>query len=186
MQGPTAAPRNPSTYSLLPSFSPALCTGVEGWHPSASTFAPRVVKNVGTASPVCDTLALPPGQVSLLPGPGGVGAIVAWTSPISGSVNVSGAYTRRNTVDCGDHVDWFIDLGATNLASGSLITVGGTQSFSLNSVAVTTGSVLYFIVAPRSNEHCDETQLDVVISGMPTAVTLRSLAATHALDDAHA
>lgn len=107
-------------------------------------------------------------------------AIVGWKSPITGTVPVSGSVTDVDA-NCGDGVAWWINQGATNLASGSIAN-GGTQAFSagtggsgLTSVAITAGDVLYFIVGPGSTgstaHFCDSTGIDVTIGSGATAAT---------------
>ncbi len=112
--------------------------------------------------------------------------VLAWTSPINGVVDVSGAVTDGDP--SGDGIDWHVlraptgPCGApadacsrgsdlTNLTSGVL--TNGAQEFSdgspanaLNGLSVATGNTIYVVVGPGPNGdyYSDSTVLNVTVS----------------------
>jgi hypothetical protein len=106
-----------------------------------------------------------PGEDRLTMHPWGGGddirsSIVAWTSPIAGSVTASGSVEVAG--DCGDGTTFTIDRRHTTLESFSLPT--GSRTFSvMTDVAI--GDTLYFIVEPGADSNCDTTWLTLTISG---------------------
>ncbi len=94
--------------------------------------------------------------------------IVGWKSPIYGQVRISGL-VRDMDGHCGDGVSWSIDLGAWTLALGD-IGHGEAQGFAdaqggpgLQSVLVSKGEFLYFVVDPNGEIGCDSTELEIRI-----------------------
>ena len=80
--------------------------------------------------------------------------IVAWKSPLLAIVSVTGSFTDNDPV-CGNGILWFIEKGGSRLASGN-IPNGGAQGFSLPSVSVSPGQILYFMVdANKGDFGCD-------------------------------
>jgi len=83
--------------------------------------------------------------------------------PLNAIVSITGSFTDLNS-SCGNGVLWFIDRNSHRLASGDLAN-GGAESFSLPSVVVSEGQVLYFIVDPKNGDYgCDSTMLDLNIA----------------------
>ena len=93
-------------------------------------------------------------------------AIVAWRSPISGTVRIQGAIRDLHTA-CGDGVSWRLASGAETLAAGA-IPNGGTQTIAdhLGRVHVRVDEPLYFVVGPgAAGDHgCDSTGVDLRIT----------------------
>jgi hypothetical protein len=162
----------PSTYSFLPTYV-ATCTGGIGEFPVIGlacwrdiTLQPQHAPLVGvnfTNQTIQDrTVTIPPHAVWMHPAPANL-AIVAWKSPVFANVSVTGAFTDIDPV-CGNGILWFIEKGGQRLASGA-VPNGGAQSFSLTSVAVLPGQVLYFLVdANHGDFGCDSTMLDLTIA----------------------
>ena len=96
----------------------------------------------------------------------GVG--IAWRSPVSGRVRVSGRIIDRH--DCGDSVRWHIDRlnrsGLQPLASAGNTRAGTTpiSGEALESVAVKAGDYLQLVLVPQVNHGCDLTQVELEIS----------------------
>jgi len=107
-------------------------------------------------------IGLPPRSVWMHPGMAGLG-IVGWKSPITGSVNVAG-YFRDLDPNCGNGIIWSVDKASSTLATGTIANGGPAQTFSLTGISVSAGQVLYFIVDPNGDYHCDSTGVDVTIS----------------------
>jgi hypothetical protein len=98
-------------------------------------------------------------------------AILGWQSPISGKVTVCGTI-QDGDVGGGDGIVWFIDRGATTLASGQFDN-GSKQTFqdglggaNLTDIAITQNEVLYFIVHPNQTASYDTTLLDFAINSV--------------------
>jgi hypothetical protein len=79
--------------------------------------------------------------------------IVAWRSPITGSVNLKGAFGWRNFF-ISDVVLWSLDKGNTTLKSGMLWGAQPRGDLTLSGLPVKTGEVLYFIVDFPNYESC--------------------------------
>ena len=107
------------------------------------------------------TAVIPPLAVWMHPAPHRL-VIVAWKSPLNAIVSITGSFTDIDPV-CGNGILWFIEGGGQRLASGDLPN-GGAQSFSLPSVVVSPGQVLYFLVDAKNGDFvCDSTMLDLTI-----------------------
>jgi hypothetical protein len=70
--------------------------------------------------------------------------IVAWRSPISGTVNLQGAFGWRNFF-MANEVNWSLDKGSTTLKSGLLWGAQPRGNFTLSGLSIKQGEVPYFI-----------------------------------------
>lgn len=89
-------------------------------------------------------------------------AIVAWESPLTGTVQVSGSFEQFLGF-CGNGIHWSVDRGGATLASGDIGPGGGLQTFNLTGISVVKGESLYFTVDSLGDRYCDETPLHVTI-----------------------
>jgi hypothetical protein len=113
-------------------------------------------------NPSCAPFAVYPSRVAVLHPGAANDTMYAWRSPLSGVVHVSGSVVDA---DChtGDGVAWYIDHGASTIASGAIADCGA-QSFPDDlTVAVSAGDILYFLVDPKGTYSDDATRLDLVI-----------------------
>jgi len=167
---------DPATYRSMDDYNFALWDydGLEGWFDSTTGFEDlphACINSSGSDMNPFGQVVWPAGAVLIHPTPANL-AIVGWKSPITGTVEVGGRATDRNST-CGNGVLWFVAHNDTDLASGALDN-GGAQYFSaglggdsLAAVTVSAGDFLYVIVDPRDGEYvCDSTQLDVTITEM--------------------
>lgn len=182
----------PAEYALLANFVPELVgvAGLQSWQgtevldPSANL--PQVNFNSLTTTVFPNGLAIPGRTIDVHPF-GTRLAVVAWRSPIAGTVAVSGGVVDRDG-SCGDGFDWSVDKGSATLA-GAAVGNGASQQFAagtggsaLSSVGVAVGDVLYFTVGPgaRGDYQCDSTGLDITIqhalAGGETVTTLSTSA----------
>jgi hypothetical protein len=177
--------RAPGTYSALP-YLEGTAYGIDGlqeWavgYQISSGFDPRnfVNPSVGKNASGGDryigyrSLPFPPyftydyqwlgNTVNLQPS-GTQLAIVAWRSPITGTVTINGFFSDVDTSDGGNGVAWFVDRGTTNLAQGSFGN-GGGEYFGLSNVAFSRDEFLYFVVDPLNGDaNSDVTRLHLVI-----------------------
>jgi hypothetical protein len=79
--------------------------------------------------------------------------IVAWRSPISGTVNLQGNFGWRNFF-MANEVNWYLDKGSTTLKSGLLWGAQPRGNFTLSGLSIQKGEVLYFIVDDFNFEDC--------------------------------
>jgi hypothetical protein len=79
--------------------------------------------------------------------------IVAWRSPITGVVNMKGAFGWRNFF-MANEVQWSLDKGSTTLKSGTLWGAQPRGNLTLSGLTVNKGEVLYFIVDSANFEDC--------------------------------
>jgi hypothetical protein len=147
-------------------------TGVDGWGCADGRPCPNVVVN-NTAGPVSiTTLTLPAKSIAVHPGPS-TGVAVGWTSPISGTISISGKLIDADP-NCGDGIDWRIersrDRGAQTLASGSFPN-GGTQALAdgeggaqLKSIEVKAGDLVQLTIYPKGDYTCDTTVVELEIA----------------------
>jgi hypothetical protein len=162
----------PSIYSFLPDYT-APCTsgpdtplvnGLACWQDAAHTIDhnPKVGVNFTNQTQfLISTVPIPPHAVFVHPAPDRF-AIVGWKSPLNAIVSVTGSFTDLDP-NCGNGILWSVEKGSQRLAFGDLPN-GGAQSFSLPSVIVSPGQVLYFIVDPKNGDYgCDTTKLDLTI-----------------------
>jgi len=163
---------DPLTYRLLPAYT-APCAN---WEPvvgagcwqsanlnaSGDQHIPFVTVNF-TDHPLNLTGILwPAGTLFLDPAPAQL-AIVAWKSPMRGSIRVTGSFTQFNGT-CGNGIAWSIDKGGNTLATGQIASGGGTQTFDLTNIQVTEDETLYFTSDSLGDYLCDEAPLNVTIT----------------------
>jgi hypothetical protein len=152
-------------YSLLPTYSASFgSSGVAAWHGNTPVCGGLPVAGVDTTPaplPVC-TATIPAGAAFVQPDSSHL-AVVAWTSPITGGVTVTGGVADLDG-SCGNGVVFFLDRGTTNLET---LEIANNNALALNPVntRVTAGQSLYFIVAPGANHDatCDATQLQMTV-----------------------
>ena len=144
--------------------------GVTAWRGMAD--CPNLLVNTNVEARALSTLTLPPRSVSVHPGPHS-GVVVAWRSPITGCVRVSGRVQDADP-NGGDGIAWAIDLHSTNgrreLASGAFAD-GGRQDFAqgrtanaLASISVRAGERLELVVLPKANYNNDTTTVELTIA----------------------
>lgn len=112
-----------------------------------------------------DGYTMPPLTASLAPTPD-TSSIVAWRSPLAGSVRVSGVFGDIDPA-CGNGIVWSIDKGSKLLKSGTLANGAQEQVFDIPMIYVKRNTVLYFTVSANGAYECDSTKLDVTITVTP-------------------
>jgi hypothetical protein len=153
-------------YPLLPTYSPTFGTaGISAWHGNTygCVAAPAIGVNTTTKPlPLCSG-HVPAGAAFVRPDATHM-AVVAWTSPFDGNVEISHNAVADLDASCGDGVSYYVDLGTTALTAVTIGNGGGTVLPSLIQ-QVKSGQSLYFIVDPGPNDKvgCDTTQLQITI-----------------------
>ncbi len=144
--------------------------GVLGWR--AEPDPPNLLVNTTDKEVTISTLKLLPKSLAVHPGPKN-GVVVAWRSPIAGTVKITGGVTDADPT-CGDGIAWILDhrqsAARTQLASGDFPN-GGAQRFDkgktperLKSIEVKVGDRIELLVLPKENYNCDTTVVDLVIA----------------------
>ena len=144
--------------------------GLSSWRGKAD--CPNLLVNSNDTPRTITTLTLPPRSVAVHPGPSN-GVVVAWRSPVSGIVRITGRVADADP-NGGDGIAWAIDQrgasGPHELASGDFPN-GGAQDFTqgknanaLQSVTVRQGERLEFVVLPKQDYTCDTTVIEVNIA----------------------
>jgi hypothetical protein len=144
--------------------------GVHGWHGDRDP--PSLLANTTDREVTILTFKLPPKSVAVHPGPSN-GVVVAWRSPVAGTVSVRGGVIDADPQG-GDGIAWAIDLRRAGswqeLASGD-IPNGGAQRFDkgkgierLSRIEVKAGDRLDLVVLPKKDYICDTTTIDFVIA----------------------
>ena len=181
----TSTARDSSTYSDMTLQAPAVpCgypSGAVTWIPGETTglIAQATVNTTDTTifgTPCAPTQGLPPHQAFLHPGPAN-DVLIAWHSPITGTVSVAG---RIADADCGagDGVAWYIDKGGVDVASGAIDNCGKQRFPSGLTLQVTRGATLYFLIDPKADYGWDLTEVDVTIQQVRQTATLLSCSPT--------
>jgi hypothetical protein len=151
---------DPSSYYLLPHYQATSADSrVQVWQDPSAGFLH--VSHVQTARGYAPALAPANG---MHPGPAGQMSIIAWTSPMTGTVSIEGnAYlVDAECFDVGSGIVWWIDKGSAALFSAVMPSGGGLEFET--SAAVTTGDTLYFILDPGDNDMCDTTLVNIGIT----------------------
>jgi hypothetical protein len=144
--------------------------GVHGWRGEPD--CPNLLVNTTDKEVSILTFKLPPKSAAVHPGPKS-GVAVAWRSPVSGTVRVSGGVTDADPQG-GDGIAWAVDhrgtRGVAELANGDFPN-GGAQRFDkgktperLRSIKVQTGDRIELLVLPKANHICDTTVVDLTIA----------------------
>jgi hypothetical protein len=144
--------------------------GVQAW--KGDPDCPSITVNTNDREEAILTFKLPAKSVCVHPGPTN-GVVIAWQSPINGTVRISGKLTDADPAG-GDGIAWIIDHrqggGRRELASGDFPN-GGAQEMAkgknaerLNGVDVKVGDRIELLVLPKENYICDTTAVDLVIA----------------------
>lgn len=171
--------RIPSTYSLLGPYVSSTCgqAGLSSWGAGAGGTYVNTTGATITGISCALGVVLPPHQAFAHPGSANL-MMFAWESPIAGTVTIEGGFTDA---DCagGNGVAWFVDKGATDLASGVIGNCGSQSIPSGLTASVTVGDYLFFIVDPNGAtlNQFDMTELDVTILADTTPPTITGAAA---------
>src|SRR5260370_20705365 len=131
--------------------------GVFGWRGEPD--CPNALVNTTDKEVTLTTLKLPPKSVAVHPGPKN-GVVVAWHSPFTGTVKVTGGVTDADP-NCGDGIAWILDHrtapSRSELASGDFAN-GRAQRFDkgknaerLKSLEVKAGDRIELLVLPKEN-----------------------------------
>ncbi|HWE55247.1 MAG TPA: DUF6531 domain-containing protein, partial [Acidimicrobiales bacterium] len=164
-------------YALLPTYAQPFdgLSGVRSWSAADASDCssqtppdselPLVAANAGATDQQDIQGCLhdaPPNSVTVLPPSNGM-AVIAWKSPISGTVDITGALTAAFSQD---GLDWSIDEGTTTLASGTNSGPGATTSFGNVQANVAVGTYLYLLIDPgtQGNNLGDASQVDLTIN----------------------
>lgn len=163
-----------TTTTPLAPFSTNVDGGLSGWG-GGSSGEPLVGINSSGSAIVNGTATYPAGGLVVQPGATGQSATVAWTSPLTGIIHISGAFTPDDTgtpVICPYSTDWVLtQSGGGVIASGSLATaLPGPGTFD-QSVNVTQGQSISASVANGvlGRPACDATGLSFHITAAATA-----------------
>ncbi len=160
---PVADLHVPADYEPLPSTTTTggNCGNLDAWTDDGAL--PVVDFDATTATIACGTVTVPAQTVVMHPS-GTDYSIVGWTSPVSGTVSVAGSFVSMDD-NGGSGTTWYVDDGSNNLASG-VNDLGGSGNFDMQSLSVSKGDVLYFILGPAVNgdDSFDTTELNLTIS----------------------
>jgi hypothetical protein len=144
--------------------------GVDGWRGAPD--CPSLVVNTNDNEVSILTFKLPPRSVAVHPGPSN-GVAVAWRSPITGKVRVSGKVADADPVG-GDGIAWLIDhrtAGSRRQLAAGAFPNGGRQSFergsgakALQDIDVQSGDRIELLVLPKANYGYDTTVVELTIT----------------------
>jgi hypothetical protein len=162
---------NPAAYQLLPEFDTDKLD-VQGLESRSGTnvsldehdLLPAVGINAtghDVSPPVAPDIHWPAGVVLVHPW-WGQPVVIGWRSPVTGTIFVAGNVSLAQQPNCGDGIDWALDLESTVLAHGTV------QQFQRNTwslpVHVSKGQSLYLIVSPGATIYCDSTLVDLTVT----------------------
>lgn len=149
-------------------------SGVQGWSDNGTGVwggaggYPYVAKNTSGSN----FAGIWPDQyVEMHPAPDGNNAnrpVVAWTSPITGTVSISAEFISMNSCSAGlDYsVDWQPGAAGIRHIAGGYFPALGAGNYSNPSLAVNGGDTYYFSVGDGAtgSYYCDSTQISVTIT----------------------
>ena len=145
--------------------------GVSAWRGAAD--CPNLLINANDSPRAISSLTLPAHSVCVHPGPTN-GVVVAWQSPITGTVRITGRVADADP-NGGDGIAWALDQRGVSgqsreLAAGEFPN-GGAQDFAqghaaknLLLVSVHPGERIELAVLPKENYGFDTTVVDLTIS----------------------
>jgi hypothetical protein len=143
--------------------------GVLGWRGAPD--CPSLLVNSTDNEVSILTFKLPPHSVSVHPGPSN-GVAVAWHSPITGKVRVTGKVVDADPVG-GDGIAWLLDhrtAGSRRQLAAGDFPNGGRQSFeqgagakALQAIDVRAGDRIELLVLPKANHGFDTTVVEWTI-----------------------
>jgi hypothetical protein len=144
--------------------------GVHGWRGAPD--CPSLVVNTNDGEVSILTFKLPPRSVAVHPGPTN-GVAVAWRSPLTGKVRVTGRVVDADPVG-GDGIAWLLDhrtAGSRRQLAAGDFPNGGRQSFeqgtgakALQAIDVQAGDRIELLVLPKANHGYDTTVADFTIA----------------------
>ncbi|MCA9079691.1 MAG: DUF1592 domain-containing protein [Planctomycetaceae bacterium] len=128
---------------------------------------PNMLTNRSESDISFSTLTVPARGVVMHPSPSQE-SIVAWRSPLSGSVQISGLVADADD-KCGNGTSWRLERltesGATLLASGTFDNGGRSTIHVDAAVNVSTGDIVSLIINARDNSHvCDTTHVSLTLT----------------------
>ncbi len=89
--------------------------------------------------------------------------VVAWRSPMTGNVTISGQAWLAQHPNCGNGVDWSLRFGAAVLRSGA-IAAHDKARWTVPRLHVTKGDQIYLAIDPKDEYHsCDSTIVRLII-----------------------
>ncbi len=146
--------------------------GVHGWKNANGDDTPSLLVNTNDGARTLLTFTLPGRSVAIHPGPAS-GIAVGWTSPITGTVRLSGRLADADP-NGGDGIAWKIEQRshassrrAAPLAAGDLLNGGAARGLvggPLQTVRVCTGDILQLVVLPKQSHGFDTTLVDWTIT----------------------
>jgi len=144
--------------------------GVHTWRGEMD--CPNLLANTTAADVQIGTLKVPPRSVAMHPGPN-AGVALAWKSPFSGTVKLTGRVIDADPVG-GDGILWNVELrtprGVKPLANGGYPNGGsqplaeGENGAKLTAIEVQVGDSIELLVLPKGDYGFDTTVCDITIA----------------------
>jgi hypothetical protein len=184
---PVADVGTPADYTLLPDFGVNQSCGILNTWSDPSDF-PELNFNAGTSTGTCYTGTYPAQSMDISPANSADG-IVAWTSPVTGTISVAGSFISLDHTS-GSGTTWAVYDGSVLLTSGTN-DVGGSGNFDPPAFSLTKGDTLYFLLGPPSDNDAsyDTTEVSLTITEAPPppppppSPTATTLAASNVTSD---
>lgn len=169
---------SPSTFTRYNNNVNTLGNSLDIWYDSAAAVDPNVTHNPTASDYTNYGVTWSPGEVSLGPGVGGdlrAFTVARWTAPIDGTYEVNVQFLDNQTG--GDATDVYVYLNNLQYFTGSAGTTIGLGTGFHQSIALSAGDTLDFIVGPGADNSGggNNTQLFVQIT-IPEPSTLALLA----------
>lgn len=107
-------------------------------------------------------------------------AIVAFKAAVGGTYDITGSLSDV-TPDCGTTTTWYVDRGATPLASGSYAEGGSTTLTGVSGLTgfgVATNDTIYLTIASESQARCDATAVNLTLKLRDNAAPAPTISAS--------
>lgn len=135
--------------------------GVHALVNNARASTPSLTVNLNDAEVSFITITMPKRSVAVHPSPK-AGVAVAWKSPVSARVKVSGHVADADD-KCGNGIEWALQQHTNTIAKGE-IPNGGSQSLGESEIGVSSGDMLRLTILPKGEYACDTTVVDLRVS----------------------
>ena len=135
-------------------------TGVHALQNPGRSDTPSLTANLNDKEVKFITITMPARSIAVHPSPK-AGVSIAWKSPVSGRVKVTGRVADADG-NCGNGIEWALHYQTNKIASGA-IDNGGMASIPAQHADVQSGDFVRLVISPKGEYSCDTTLVDLQI-----------------------
>ena len=135
-------------------------SGVHALQNASRTDTPSLTANLNDKEARFITVTMPPRSIAVHPSPK-AGVAVAWKSPVSARVKISGRVADADG-NCGNGIEWSLHHETNKIASGA-IDNGGSAAVPEKEVEVQSGEFVRLLISPKGEYSCDTTTVELKV-----------------------